>query len=224
MNQYRNRMIRSIDNRLGSSLRMNGHAFGIPAALRSAVQELLLDVADATFEIHDNLPVVRLADGSVIRDDREHPAQWDSIGKALDNWLENGRFNPLLARSLPLPAGAVAISVALGADIDRLSALTYVTATATIERGTALFSLRHGSDQRLHAVYQKGRLRWRDGIVSVPHGPLPQSLRLALRGRRLSDLVDDPVIGDVRISTIADADLREGVLRVRTVDADRYLR
>lgn len=229
MDDYRNAMIRSIDNRLRWTLKTNGGPFGVPAALRADVTRLLLDVSGATLDVERSHPVVRLVDGGTVRD--THPdhvttdaAHWPAIGAALDHWLEHGRPPPALVGTLPVAAGSARIASAMGSDLDRLCALTYVTTTATTGRDGATLAVRHGPDQRLHGEYTRGRLRWRDGVVTVPHGPLPQSIRLALRGRRLGELVDDPVIGDVEIATVIDADRRERVLRIRTVDADRFIR
>lgn len=222
MINYRKQMVRSIDNRLGGLTKQQGSMYGVPVDLRPHCQQHILDVAGGRMDIADNLPIIILADGSVIADDNEHDFAWKTIETALDHWMNHGTAPIELSRALPLASGAERIADKLGVDIERMCALAYNIHTANVLIGDAIFTVQK-SGTHFHAIYKKGWMRWENGIITVSSKPLPGLIRSALKGRKLSALIDDAVIGDAIITHVVDADSRQHLLRVHTQDARKFI-
>lgn len=224
MSPYRKHMIRSIGNRLAEISGKNIAMYGVPLELRPSCRRLLLDIAGGTLEVVDHLPAVVLANGHIVSGSGDDDITREAIARGLDRWMSTGEAPLDIARALPLASGAERIAEALGANIDRMCALAYAAHSATFEATdkNVNFSIRK-IDQRFHATYRNGSMRWRNGVVTLRSKRIPDIMRMALKGRALSSVVNDGNIGGHEIRQVVNADVREGLLRVHTIDAGKFI-
>lgn len=135
--------------------------------------------------------------------DPNRPSTPCSIGLGIDGMAERMGYDPANVRTATRVLGHLAIDD---------------------PKGTGRTAHFHHDGRRIRARYAAGgKVTFEHGVVSVRGAGAPATLRAGLVGEPVARLIEDPVLGEMRIRRICSTDPRERIMRIVTRDADRWL-
>lgn len=191
---------------------------GVPTTRQLDVVEMLLAATGCTTGLQGGRAAAMMAGRPLVRPD----ATSDQLAaQHMDEWLRKEGDAPSHP-PLSLPMGLPDMMRAMGIGVARVSALLEVLHAVHVTSGDATIRL-YRSGRLCRGTYRRGRLSWTDGIVTVPGGLLPRSVRSALVGEPLGRLVDDPILADQRIRLVCATSPRDGLQRIVTMDEGRRI-
>jgi hypothetical protein len=146
------------------------------------------------------------------------------MGASMVEWMSRGDPDGLEHEPASLPQGAREIMTRCGVDVTRtlvmLEALHHVAFDGPSGAAVTMRTTTRGPTLEYE---RRGVVLWRDGMVSIKHGPIPASVAAALTGATLGRIVDDAVLADRPIRKVCDVDPRDARLRIVTMDEGRRL-
>lgn len=182
--------------------------------IRNTILETLsgleLAIVDGRYTVRrDGLPVTENESLKHIEKVAENINRWIYKEASLDvPRLCMNHYSPIILDRLGIDPGAIA-------------ELMLVLHSLEIETPMGRLKIYRNSDY-LRMEYRSGPMLWADGRVRLKSKGLPNVARIALRGHRLSKIIDDPLVGDSIIRHVGSGKrndnhfqvllLREGIL------------
>ena len=197
-----------------------GHGMiGVRSDRRAMLTECLLEATGCTMEIvggrrrtlHQG---VELSDRGTARHEK---AVASAIASAMTTWLTT-HGEARKAMPLWMSRGSDLVIERMGLSARRLLLLLEVMHYVAYDDGKGVLEASR-SYRTCTVTYRNGPMRWRDGIVSMRHKLLPTSISTSMTGKRVGDIIGDPIVADRPIRRMCDISPREGVLRIVTMDA-----
>jgi len=193
-----------------------GHGMiGVRTERRSMLTECLLEATGCTIEVVGGRR--RAIRDGVELNDRDTRRHEKGVASTMAAWLAT-HTEVREAAPLWMTRGSDLVIDRMGVSATRVLLLLEVMHYVAYRDGGSVLEASR-TYRTCTVTYRRGPMRWRDGIVSMRHRLLPSSLSTSMTGKRIGDIIDDPIVADRPIRRMCDVSPREGMLRIVTMDA-----